>query len=494
MDPFTIKSRLTKAQLQELQNRKLYKFINEQLYPFSPHYRHLFNQHKIDPQKIKTSQDLQYLPFTSKADLISIGQEAEAFQDFILQPDKDKVHRYWPLLRRLGLMAMGLARGGVCVFEKIRQEYKPIFVTFTTGTTGRPVPFVYSDYDIRNLYTSGARMIELFGMNETERAVNMFPYAPHLAFWQVVFGGLAAGELILSTGGGKVMSSEGSVGTLVKMKPSMILGVPSYVYHVLRLAHQKGCNLSFVKRIVLGASRITDAFKLRLRSLLASMNAQDVVILGTYGFTEARCAWAECPTPPGVSSGYHLYPDKEIFEIIDPSTGEVRKEGEDGELVYTSIDSRASVVIRYRTGDFVKGGITYNPCPHCQRPVARIASDITRISDIKDLTLSKIKGTLVNLNDFTSVLSDMEPILEWQIEIRKKDNDPFEVDELVIYVCAKDGINAMPLEEEIRKRILLVTEISPNEVVFISLEEIVKRLELETASKEKRIVDARPKT
>src|ERR1044072_7373273 len=56
------------------------------------------------------------------------------------------------------------------------------------------------------------------------------------------------------------------------------------------------------------------------------------------------------------------------------------------------LDSRASVVIRYRTGDFVKGGITYETCPHCRRRVPRISSDITRLSDVKDLRFSRECG------------------------------------------------------------------------------------------------------
>ncbi|MCK5179578.1 MAG: phenylacetate--CoA ligase family protein, partial [Candidatus Omnitrophica bacterium] len=183
----------------------------------------------------------------------------------------------------------------------------------------------------------------------------------------------------------------------------------------------------------------------------------------------------------------------EIFEVIDPETGEVKGEGEDGELVYTSIDARGSVVLRYRTGDFVKGGITYQPCPHCGRHVPRIASDITRLSDVKDLQLSKIKGSLVNLNNFMSILSEIQSVDEWQVELRKKDNDPFEVDEVVVFVCSRSGADEGQLKEEIRKKMLLLTEVSPNEVHFIELAEMVKRLELETANKAKRIVDTRPK-
>ena len=158
------------------------------------------------------------------------------------------------------------------------------------------------------------------------------------------------------------------------------------------------------------------------------------------------------------------------------------------------VDSRGSSVIRYRTGDFVKGGITYEPCPHCGWTVGRLSNDITRISNVKDFNLSKVKGQLVNLNHFDQILSGFPQIKEWQIELRKKNNDPHEIDEVVIYACVKDGIDKIQLEKEIKKSILVTTEVTPNEVIFVSFDEIVGRLELETASKEKRIVDKRPKS
>ncbi len=495
MDPWQNIGQLSLPEIRALQNQKLHQFINQQVYPFSPYYQRLFNEKKIDTRRIVTVDDLKHIPFTSKADFITQPNQPEKSRDFILQPDKEKIKKFWPASRVLGLGLKSLQHGSAFVQEKLAQEYRPIFMTFTTGTTNTPVSFLYSKYDIENLYLSGARMLKLFGIEASERVVNIFPFAPHLAFWQVVFGGFSSCVLILSTGGGKVMSSDGNINAILKMKPSVILGVPSYVYHLLRLAQEKGCRMDFVKRVVLGAAAVTSPFKLKLFNLLKDMGAKDVSIFGTFGFTEARSAWAECPSPEGTSSGYHLYPDKEIFEIIDPETGEVKKEGEDGEIVYTSIDSRASSVIRYRTGDFVKGGITYEPCPHCRRIVPRLSNQISRISDIKGLRLSKIKGSLVDLSHFADILNGFDLIVEWQVEIRKKNNDPDEVDELVVYLCSKDNatINREEFCDALKKAIMNATEISPNTIVFCSLPEIVKRLELETASKEKRIIDCRPK-
>lgn len=492
MDHWKDIAQLSKDDLQALQNRKLHHFITRHLYPFSPHYQQLFKTHKIDPQTIRTVDDLKRIPFTSKKDFID-PNNSRKFTDFILAPDAQKIRQHWPLPELLKLKAFALFKGPSALQEKLSEEYRPIFITFTTGTTEKPLSYLYSKYDINNLYLSGSRMLDLFVIKNTEYIVNLFPFAPHLAFWQVVYGGLSSCALVLSTGGGKSTGTQGNISAILKMKPSVLLGVPSYVYHVLRQAHEQGCTMPSVKKVVLGAARVSNAFKLKLEELLTSMGAKDVSVFGTYGFTEARCAWAECPSNNTTSSGYHLYPDKEIFEIIDPKTGEVKKAGEDGEIVYTSIDSRGSSVIRFRTGDFVKGGITCEPCPHCRRTVPRLSSDITRISDVQDLHISKIKGSLVNFSNFSACLSEFKEIDEWQVELCKKDNDPFEVDELIIYLSCRGNVNHAALTDAVKQKLLNMTEVSPNQVVFIPMDDMLKRLELETANKEKRIVDKRPK-
>lgn len=492
MDPWRSIAALSPSEIRSLQSQKLHHFINTQLYPFSQHYRRIFDEKGINPKSIRTVSDLKHLPLTSKLDFID-PKNPSVYKDFILKPDQDLIRQHWPITKLVPLAVLKMLKGQDAVMDRMNREYRPVFMTFTTGTTNNPVAFLYSNYDIDNLRISGARMLSLFKMNPDERIVNLFPFAPHLAFWQVFFGGLASNVYALGTGGGKVMGTEGNLIVLQKVQPQLILGVPSYIYHLIRTAQEKKINLGYIKQVVLGAAKVTVAFKERLAAMLESLGCQNVSVIGTYGFTESRTAWAECPSALNESSGYHLYPDKEIFEVIDPKTGEVKREGEDGELVYTSLDSRASSVLRYRTGDFVKGGIVYGPCPYCGRKVARISNDIVRLSDTKDLQLSKVKGSLVNFNHFSTVFSEIEGIEEWQIEVRKHNNDPFDVDELCVYISVRQGVNVSEIEDVIRKKLLAATEVSPNSVTCLSMNEMIKRLELETANKEKRILDIRPK-
>lgn len=492
MDPWNNINVLNFKQLKQLQNERLHHFINTHVYPFSPHYQQVFNDYKINPKKIRCIEDLKDLPFSTKADLMT-KENPEKYKDFILQPDLPKMKRFWPKVKLLDMAAESLIYGKQKIQENLGREYRPIFMTFTTGTTSWPVAFLYSRYDLDNLNLSGNRMLKLFDIKPDERIMNIFPFAPHLAFWQVFFGAIEGGVFALSTGGGKVMGTEGNLIAMSRIKPSVILGVPSYIYHMIRCAKEKNQDLSYLKKIVLGAGKVTVHYKQKIADMLSAQGAKDVRIFGTYGFTEARSAWAECPAENSFSSGYHLYPDKEIIEIIDPETGALKGLGEDGEIVYTSIDSRASVVLRYRTGDYVKGGIVYEPCPYCGRLTLRLASDISRLSDSKDLQLSKVKGTLVNLNHFGNVLNDIAEVDEWQIEIRKHNNDPYEVDEVVVYITPKANVQEDACAVMIKDKIIGATEIAPNEIKFIPLCDMIKKLELETANKEKRILDVRPK-
>ncbi len=483
---------LSRAQVKELQDRKLRHFVNTHVYPFSPYYRKLFDDNKINPARIRGLADLQHLPFTSKLDLVA-KDNPQRFMDFILHPDQEKIRQFWPKDKVVVTALKSLFMGKAAFKAAMGKEYRPIFMTFTTGTTNSPVPFTYSRYDIDNLAVSGSRMVSLFDVKHSERIMNIFPYAPHLAFWQTFFGALESGIFALSTGGGKVMGTEGNLTAMMRSKPSVVLGVPSYIYHMVRFAQERKYDLSFIKKIVLGASKVTVGYKQKLAGMLEACGVKQVLIFGTYGFTEARTAWAECPTENHLSSGYHLYPDKEIFEVIDPATGEVKGDGEDGELVYTPIDARASVVLRYRTGDLVKGGITHGQCPYCGRVTLRMSSDISRLSDVKDLNLSKIKGVLVNMDHFAGVLNDIPGIDEWQIEIRKHNNDPYDSDELVVYVTPKKDINEATFPDFLKDKLMGATELAPNEIKFVPLPEMLKRLELETSNKEKRILDTRPK-
>ncbi len=480
---------LPEKAVRQLQIRKLRHYLETVVMPFSAHYRELFRTSGVDPSRLRTLEDLDHIPFTSKLDLMSTPENPQRARDFILVPDAKK------LRRRPSTIVRALLRGQESVKRRLEAEFRPIFMTSTTGRSADPVPFLFSAHDLGILSLAGHRVMQVCGAQAEFRLLNMFPYAPHLAFWFTHYGATAFGLFCVGSGGGKVMGTDGNLRLIRKLRPDVLIGMPTFIYHVMQQAVEEGIRCDNLRRIVLGGEKVAEGMRRKLRSLAAGLGAAQVDVLATYGFTEAKIAWGECPfAPDKESGGYHLFPDLGIFEVIDPKTGQLLPPGTPGELVYTPLDARGSVVLRYRTGDFIDGGLIYEPCPHCGRQLPRLVGRISRSSEVKTMQLDKLKGTLVDFNQLEHVLDDAPNIGSWQLELRKHHDDPLELDELILHVHKLDGAEEKKLCRELNNRFLERTEIRPNRIVFHSADELRELQGVGTELKEQKIIDNRPKT
>ncbi len=472
-------------------NSRLHRFINEQLYPYSPFYRRLFDANKLDPKSIRTLDDLRRIPFTTKGDIAPTADNPTRHLDLVLQPDAEKIRAFAPKSELLRLAWLKMTRGDQAVTDAVRREYGPVLVTFTTGRTALPTQFVYSPVDMERFHLVGRRLTDVVDTGYG-RCLNVFPYAPHLAFWQVYAVGQASNTLILHTGGGKTMGTAGNVLALGRMQPDVMMGVPGYVYHLLREAAASGMKLANLKCISVGGERVPPGLRERMAALCEQMGRPGVRVHSIYGFTESRQCWGECPPPDHATSyGFHTYPDLDIFEIVDPASGEPVKPGERGELVYTTLAGRGSCVLRYRTGDIAEGGIAYGACPGCGRVVPRVSTTLSRKTDIGEFQLTKIKGTLVDLNTFLPVMAGMTDVLEWQLVIKKQNDDPLDLDELVLSIACNAGVNTDALKTALMQKLLAGTEVAPNRIDVLPLAELEANLGLDTQMKELRIRDLR---
>src|SRR5262245_10553276 len=492
MNPKLLKTQwheLPEPVIRQLQAEKLRHYLRTVVLPFSAHYRDLFRQHGLEADSIRSLADLQRLPFSSKTDLLNTPERPQRVRDFLLIPDPDV------LARRPATILRALLHGREPVKSGFEAEYRPIFMTSTTGRSTDPIPFLYTQHDLNNLSLTGKRLFEICGADRAMRAVNLFPYAPHLAFWQTHYGGMAFGGFTASTGGGKVMGTEGNLRLIAKIKPDVLIGMPTFVYHVLQQAVEQGIRLENLGSVVLGGEKVPNGMRRKLAQLAAELGAGEMDILATYGFTEAKMAWGECPgAADEAPGGYHLYPDMGLFEVIDPKTGEALPPGHPGELVFTPLEARGTVVLRYRTGDFIDGGLVYEPCPHCGRRTPRLVGNISRSSEVKEMRLDKIKGTLVDFNQLEHVLDDAAHIGAWQLELRKRNDDPLEVDELVLHVHKLDGIREDKLVRDLNNRFVAKTEIHPNRIVFHDAEEMRELQGVGVQLKEQKIVDNRKRS
>ena len=482
--PWQTVSHLSRSEQQELQNKKLRWFFRHKL-PYSPFFRKRLEELRLSPSDFKTTADLEKLPLISKADIAPTEAERAKPRQFILQPDEHLLKKYATKGELLNLVKMKITKQDPKpVLEK---EYKPLHLHFTPGRTALPTPFTYSAYDLEMLRETGRRAFNVAGFSSTNVGLNAFPYSPHLGFWLAYYGLLEAGITALATGGGKVMGTQKIMDSLERLKVNVVTIIPGYAYHLLREAVKQKRDFSNLKYLVFGAERVSPAFRDKVKELLAQVNATEVQILATYASTEAKTAWIQCAE----HTGYHLYPDLEFIELVD-ADGRRVKEGEPGEIVFTALDWRGTVVVRYRTGDMAQG-IDYSPCPSCGRTVPRILPDIQRKSDVKEFNLTKIKGELVNLNNIFPIMSSIKGVDEWQVIIRKRNNDAFDLDEIVIAVSPKSGASFGALEDEVKKKMHAEMQVGVL-VEEKTTEQLIEALGMETELKEKRIVDSRPKT
>jgi phenylacetate-CoA ligase len=494
--PKTLWDHLPSKQYLAAQEQHFVRYLREQVYPYSPYYRRLLDYQKIKPGLIKNIRDLSSIPFTTKSDIAPLPEDPDVPASLILQPTKERIKEA-SLTNRLNRSMQKLTSGKKGYSRMFDWEYLPIHLHFTIGRTALPTPILYTAYDLQRMREAGRRLFELLELQREDMLINAFPFAPHLAFWIAYFAADAVDMPALHTGGGRILGTHRILDALTFLKGTVLTATPSYAYHLLRMAVQERRDLSSLHTMVLGGDRLPEGLKGKFLELLEKVGAEDVAVVSTYGFTEGRVAWSECRASAlskEKSSGYHLFPDMEIIEIVDPDSGKRMEPGEDGELVYTSLEWRGSVLLRYRTGDLVKGGLDLSPCPYCGRTVPRLGLNIARTSEYKEFQLTKVKGTLVDLNALYPMLSGHKDVLEWQLEIRKHNDDPYDLDELILHISPSEGISKKYLEKDLGELLQREIEVAPTKIVFHSLPRLLQRLGLETRGRERRFIDLRPQT
>jgi phenylacetate-CoA ligase len=124
----------------------------------------------------------------------------------------------------------------------------------------------------------------------------------------------------------------------------------------------------------------------------------------------------------------------------------------------------------------------------------RLIGKISRRSDVREMQFDKIKGTLVDFNELEHALDDMPGVGAWQIELRKANDDPMEVDELVLHVSVVDGCAEDALATKITRCLFERVELHPNRVEFHTDSEMRQLQGVGEKLKEQKVVDRRVKT
>ena len=297
--------RLGRAELEALQLERLRATLHH-AYANVDFYRRSFDKAGVHPDDCRSLTDLARFPFTVKADL------------------RDQ----YPF----GMFAVDEAR--------IRRIHA------SSGTTGRPTVVGYTDRDLDTWADVVARSIRAAGGRPGHKVHVAYGYGLFTGGLGAHYGAERLGCTVIPASGG--MTSR-QVQLIQDFRPEIIMVTPSYMLTLLDEFERQGVDprSTSLKVGIFGAEPWTEEMRREIEERFA-IDAVDI-----YGLSEVM--------GPGVAQecvetkdGLHVWEDHFLPEVVDPFTGEVLPDGEEGELVFTSLTKEAMPVIRYRTRDLTR--------------------------------------------------------------------------------------------------------------------------------------------
>jgi phenylacetate-CoA ligase len=306
-DPATLDpaERMGVDELRALQLERL-RWTLRHAYENVPHYRAAFDAAGVHPDDCRELADLAKFPTTSKADL------------------RDN----YPF----GMFAVPQ--------EQVRRIHA------SSGTTGRPTVVGYTERDLDTWATAMARSIRAAGGRPGDKLHNAYGYGLFTGGLGAHYGAEKLGCTVIPVSGGMTARQ---VQLIRDFEPRVIMVTPSYMLALVDEFEKQGLDprASSLQIGIFGAEPWTEQMRHEMEERL------DIEAIDIYGLSEVM--------GPGVAQecvetkdGLHVWEDYFYPEIIDPFTGEVLPEGEQGELVFTSLTKEAMPVIRYRTRDLTR--------------------------------------------------------------------------------------------------------------------------------------------
>ena len=421
---------MSREEMRQLQGARLRKLVDN-VYHNVPFYREKMQAMNIMPDDIKTIDDIKKLPFTTKQDL------------------RDN----YPF----GLNAV--------------PQSAIVRVHASSGTTGRPTVVGYTRRDLAVWSESIARCLGAFGASREDTISVAYGYG-------LFTGGLGLHYGVEHLGASVVPTSSGNTDKhILLIKDLGITGVactPSYALHMAEVMRKKGITPDDLKlRIgIFGGEPWTENMRKSPEEKL-QINAYNI-----YGLSEIM--------GPGVShececkNGSHIIEDHFFPEIINPETCEVLPEGEQGELVFTTLTKEGMPLLRYRTKDLCS--LIYEPC-ECGRTSVRM----TRIMGRSDDMLI-IRGINVFPSQIESVILQL-PEFEPQyllVVTRENNRDNLEVQVELKEEYYSDEINkTIEMRDRLARRLQSVLSISAD-VKIVSPNTLER-----SVGKSKRVIDKR---
>ncbi len=338
---------MSRSQIEQVQLERL-KWVVKHCYENVEFYHHRLEQAGVTPDKIKTLSDIQYIPYTTKADL----------------RDNYPFGMFGAKMNRI------------------------VRIHASSGTTGKPTVVGYTKQDLDNWSSLVARLVMAAGASEDDIVQIAFGYGLFTGALGLHYGLEKIGATVVPTSSG---NTQKQVMLMKDFGTTAIVSTPSYALYMAEVAEEMGYRKEdFNVRLGLfGSEGCTEEMRDKIEQ------AWGLFATDNYGMSELM--------GPGVAGecrerkGMHIAEDHFLAELIDSKTEEViTHEGRPGELVITTLTKEGFPVLRYRTKDITK--LDFEPCS-CGRTHARMHKIMGRSDD-----MLKIRGVNVFPSQIESVL------------------------------------------------------------------------------------------
>lgn len=341
---------MPREDLEQLQLERLQATLNR-VYRSVACYKKKFDEAGINPEEIRSLDDLSQLPFTTKEDL--------------------------RLNYPYGMFAVPLR-------EVVR-------IHSSSGTTGKPTVVGYTKNDIHTWSNLVARFMTAAGVTHDDVVQIAFGYGMFTGAFGLHYGSEAIGASVIPMGAG---NTEKQIMIMQDYKSTVLVSTPSYAITLASRMEQLGIDPKSLSLKVglFGAEPWSEAMRKEIESRLFiratdNYGLSEIIGPGVAGECECKC-------------GMHISEDAFIAEIIDPDTGKVLPRGSVGELVLTTLTKEAFPMIRYRTRDITS--LDYEKCD-CGRTMVRMKKTMGRSDD-----MLIIKGVNVFPSQIEEVLVAVE--------------------------------------------------------------------------------------
>jgi phenylacetate-CoA ligase len=420
----------TREEMRSIQSKRL-KDTVQRIYHAVPSYRKKMQEIGLTPHDIKSIDDLNRLPFTTKADL----------------------RENYPF----GLFTVPMS-------EIVRLHA-------SSGTTGKPTVVGYTRSDIQMWAEVVTRSLCMAGVHHNDIVQIAYGYGLFTGGLGLHYGTENLGASVIPISGGNTTKQ---IQLMEDFGSTVICCTPSYALNIAEVMREKGVNPENLKlRVgVFGAEPWTEAMRKEIESKLG-IKAIDI-----YGLSEI--------VGPGVSCecehqcGMHINEDHFLPEIIDPETLEPVAPGEMGELVFTTITKEGMPLIRYRTRDLTR--LIDEPCS-CGRTLVRMVKCKGRSDD-----MLIIRGVNVFPSQIETVLLQMSEVEPHYLLIVEREGT---LDTMTLMVEVQEQFFSDEVKKLQELRMKITRQLESVLGISVNVKLVEPKTIERTAGKAQRVIDKR---